>query len=437
MNKISNSKLLVLSLMIFSMFFGAGNLILPPSLGNLAGTNLKLGLLGFLISAVTLPILSIAAVAKSGGLYNLSQRVHPKFALFFTMVIYLAIGPFLGIPRAASLAFEMGVMPFMPEGFLSAKALLFIYTLVYFSVAYWLSMSPTKLPNRLGKILTPIILTLIGVVFIFSFSMPKAAVLESFEGYKSNPMSTGFLEGYLTMDAIAGLNFGIVITLVLKEFGLKKEKDIVRTSISAGIIAGALLTIIYIILAYLGSVSGVDPMSGKNGAEILTIIVINMFGPFGAVVLGVIFSLACLTTSVGLLTSCSEYFSRIMPKINYKTWVRLISLTSMFFANFGLNKILEISVVALSLIYPIAIVLIIFGLIHNYIKSNNKIYLYGVGFTAVFSILEFIDKNIFELVFLEKLPLYSLGIGFIFPCVIGVLISYIFYFMNKEKARIN
>ncbi len=174
-------------------------------------------------------------------------------------------------------------------------------------------------------------------------------------------------------------------------------------------------------------------MSGKNGAEILTIIVINMFGPFGAVVLGIIFSLACLTTSVGLLTSCSEYFSRIMPKISYKTWIRLISLTSLFFANFGLNKILEISVVALSLIYPIAIVLIIFGLIHNYIKSNNKIYLYGVGFTGVFSILEFIDKNLLELAFLEKLPFYKLGIGFIIPCILGIIVSYLIYYIRKEK----
>lgn len=433
MNKIGKGKLLVLSLMIFSMFFGAGNLILPPRLGNLAGTNLSPSLIGFLISAVTLPILAIAAVSKSGGLYNLGKRVHPKFALIFTLIIYLSIGPFLGIPRAASLAFEMGVMPFMPEGFLNPGVLLFIYTLAYFSIAYWLSMSPTKLPDRLGKILTPVILTLIGVVFIFSFKIPKEAAMGSFGAYKTSPMTAGFLEGYLTMDAIAGLNFGIVITLALKEFGIKKEKDLVKTSISAGVIAGIFLTIIYIMLAYLGSVSGVDPMSGKNGAEILTILVVKMFGPLGAVVLGLIFSLACLTTSVGLLTSCSKYFSEIIPKVNYKTWVRLIILTSMIFANFGLNKILELSVIILSLIYPVAIVLIILGLLHNFIEKNKKVYFFAVGFTAIFSILEFVDKNILEINIIKKLPFYSLGIGFVIPFILGIGISYIVYFINKKN----
>ncbi len=150
MEKMDRKNLLFVSLMVFSMFFGAGNLIFPPQLGQLSGTNILTAMIGFLISAVGLPILAVAVVAKAGGLHVLASRVHPRFAFAFTILIYLSIGPFLGIPRAASLAFEMGVSPFLSNTLGQNNLSLFMYTLVYFGIAFWLCLTPSKLVDRFG-----------------------------------------------------------------------------------------------------------------------------------------------------------------------------------------------------------------------------------------------------------------------------------------------
>lgn len=226
MEKMDSKKLLFVSLMIFSMFFGAGNLIFPPQLGQLSGTNMLVSMGGFLISAVGLPILAIAVVAKAGGLHILASRVHPRFAFAFTVLIYLSIGPFLGIPRAASLAFEMGISPFLSNTVGESSLPLFIYTLVYFGIAYWLCMSPSKLVDRFGKFLTPTLLVLIASIFVFSLFKPIGVLVAPIGDYAQFPLLKGFLDGYMTMDAIAALNFGIVISIALKGMGVTEEKNL-------------------------------------------------------------------------------------------------------------------------------------------------------------------------------------------------------------------
>ena len=207
-------------------FFGAGNLIFPPQLGQLSGTNMLVSMGGFLISAVGLPILAIAVVAKAGGLHILASRVHPRFAFAFTLLIYLSIGPFLGIPRAASLAFEMGISPFLSNTVGESNLPLLIYTLVYFGIAYWLCMSPSKLVDRFGKVLTPVLLVLIASIFVFSLFKPIGELVAPIGDYAQFPLLKGFLEGYMTMDAIAALNFGIVISIALKGMGVTEEKNL-------------------------------------------------------------------------------------------------------------------------------------------------------------------------------------------------------------------
>lgn len=151
MDNLSKKNLGLVSLMLFSLFFGAGNLIFPPFLGQSAGTSAWISLAGFSITAVGFPVLGVIAVAKSGGLKNLAQRVNPVFAIVFTILIYLSIGPCLGIPRAGSLPFEMAVAPFLTNTNISMTFARFLYTLVFFSTAYWLCLSPSKLVDR-GKI---------------------------------------------------------------------------------------------------------------------------------------------------------------------------------------------------------------------------------------------------------------------------------------------
>ncbi|WMJ80550.1 branched-chain amino acid transport system II carrier protein [Clostridium sp. MB40-C1] len=440
MKNLSKKDLIFISLMTFSLFFGAGNLIFPPFLGKLAGNSTWIALGGFLISAVGFPILAIVTISKAGGLHALASRVHIYFAVVFTIIIYLAIGPFLGIPRAGSLAFEMGVAPFLPSSISSSKLALFIYTLCYFLIAFWLCLTPSKLVDRFGKILTPILLVLISTIFICSLFKPIGPSALAQGNYVESPAFKGFLDGYMTMDAIAALNFGIVISIALKAKGIQDEKSITSNSIKAGLIAGLFLTIIYGMLAYLGASSQIRFPNTQNGAEILTNIVLYLFGKPGAVLLGIIFSLACLTTSVGLITSCSQYFTRLIPKVSYKTWVKILCSSSMVFANMGLTKILSISVPVLTAIYPVALTLIVLSLANDFFGGSSSVYRWSLLFVSFVSIIDSLKEFGFKLDFLinlfNYLPLYSKGLGWLVPAVIGALVGFIISLPKRSLVNV-
>ena len=435
MKQLSKKDLLFVGLMLFSLFFGAGNLIFPPFLGQSAGQKVWIALGAFLITAVGFPILGVIAVAKSGGLENLAKRVNPIFAMIFTVLIYLSIGPCLGIPRAGSLPFEMAVSPYLPSNVSQVLARL-IFTLVFFSIAYWLALSPTKLVDRMGKVLTPTLLTLIFVVVIGSFLKPLGGYGEASGAYVEAPFVKGFLEGYLTMDTIAALNFGIVIALAIKSKGVKEEKYVVSTTVKAGLIAGTLLIVIYGVLAHLGACSGGRFGSTENGANTLTNVTTYLFGKPGAVLLAIIFTLACLTTSVGLITSCSQYFATLTKRINYKSWVRILTLSSMTLANMGLTKILAISVPVLDMIYPIAIMLIALAMLDKVFKGNKIIYGLTILFTGVVSVAYGLKGFGIEigLKLFGKLPMYNDGLGWLVPALIGIMSGLI---ITKVKEKSN
>lgn len=433
MEKLSKKNLLLISLMLFSMFFGAGNLIFPPLLGQLSGTNVVFSLGGFLLSAVGLPILAVATVAKGNGLQSVASRVNKTFAIVFSVIIYLSIGPFLGIPRAGSLAFEMGVKPFLSENIMDSSLPLFIYTLSYFSLAFWLSIKPSKLVDRLGKILTPAILLLIALIFFGSIIKPIGSISTPSMVYEHSPILKGFLDGYMTMDAIAALNFGIVIAFALKEKGVQSEKGLVTNTIKAGIIAGLVLTVIYIILSYLGACAETSLGSVENGAESLTNIVLYLFGSKGIIILGLIFSLACLSTSVGLITSCSQYFATLTSKISYRCWTTILCVSSMVFANVGLNNILKFSVPVLDIIYPMAIVIIILPFFHKLFKGYSCVYKFTMATTALFSILSALEKFNIKTPFLHLIPWADKGLVWVLPALVAALLGYIYGSM-KENA---
>lgn len=436
MKNLSRKDLVLVSLMLFSLFFGAGNLIFPPFLGQAAGSATWVAMAGFFITAVGFPILGVVAVAKSGGLYSLAKRVHPAFAAVFTVLIYLSIGPGLGIPRAGSLPFEMAVAPYLPES-ISTTLALFLFTLVFFSVAYWLSLSPAKLVDRMGKVLTPTLLVLISLIFIASIFRPIGAYGEATGEYVTSPFVKGFLEGYLTMDTIAALNFGIVISLAIKSRGVSDEKLVVSNSIKAGVIAGSLLIAIYAVLGHLGATSGGRFGTTANGAQTLTNVITYIFGKPGAVLLAVIFTLACLTTCVGLITSCSQYFATLTSKVSYKGFVRILALLSMGIANMGLTQILSISVPVLNAIYPIAIMLIVLGMMNRVFKGNTMAYRLTIIFTGVVSVVDAlgqVEVGVEALTKLfERLPLYSQGLGWIVPAVVGMILGVL---MNVVKENV-
>ncbi len=438
MKNLSRKDLLFVGLMLFSLFFGAGNLIFPPFMGEAAGDKTWVVLLGFFVTAVGFPVLGVIAVAKSNGLTNLAKRVNPLFATIFTILIYLSIGPGLGIPRAGSLPFEMAVAPYLPEQF-SMKISLFIYTLVFFAVAYWLSLSPSKLVDRMGKVLTPTLLLLILFMVIGSFVKPLGEYGVATHGYEVSSFFKGFLDGYLTMDTIAALNFGIVIALAIKSKGVEDDKTVISLSIKAGVIAGVLLAVIYAMLAHLGATSGGRFGLTENGAQTLTNITTYIFGKPGAILLATIFTLACLTTSVGLITSCSQYFSTLTNKISYNNWARILTLTSMLLANMGLTKILSISVPILNAIYPIAIILIVLSMFDFIFKENKYVYGLTILFTGLVSLIDAIAQIGLAKEVLVKLisylPLYSEGLAWIVPSILGIILGMIIKFVKEEYSN--
>ena len=419
--------------MLFSLFFGAGNLIFPPFLGQSAGNVTVTAMLGFIVTAVILPVLGIIVVAKFEGLDKLGAKVGKRFAVIITLLIYLSIGPGLGIPRAASVPFEMAIAPYLPESYNLNVAML-IYSLLFFATALWLCLNPKKLVDRIGKVLTPTLLTLLVLLFINFLFRGEVNIANPVEAYASNAFLKGFTEGYNTMDAIAALNFGLVITTTLKSFGLKEKKDRMHYTYLACLFAGTILALVYMMLSYMGMCSSGVYALLDNGAWTLRCIVQEVFGEFGAFILALIFTLACLTTCVGLINSISQFFEIQFKKLSYKTWAILITVFSFLICNLGLNMILSISVPVLNAIYPESIVLIILGLTDKLWKDNKYVYplvVGGVTVVAVIHALEGININIPLLTNLTKLlPLYNLDFAWVSVALVLLVLSIL---INKFK----
>lgn len=306
--KLNKKNMMVIRFMLFSLFFGAGNLIFPPFLGQNAGEHTFTAMAGFLLTAVVLPVLGVIVVARFDGLDKLSGKTGKRFAFIFTVLIYLSIGPGLGIPRAASVPFEIAVSPYLPN---DANRVLWmvLYSALFFLVTLWLCLNPGKLVQRIGRVLTPSLLILLVLLFISFVTKGNVNVAPTLDSYQSSAFLKGFTEGYNTMDTIAALNFGLVISTTLVSFGLNEKKDRITHTVYAGIFAGSILAIVYMMLSYMGMCSSGVYAVQENGTWTLRCIVQQVFGGRGAILLAAIFTLACLTTCVGLINSISQFFS--------------------------------------------------------------------------------------------------------------------------------
>lgn len=437
--KLSKQNLLFVGFTLFSMFFGAGNLIFPPFLGAEAGTLTWYAMAGFCISAVGLPVMGVAAVALSGGLPRLAGKVHPAFAFVFTLLIYLSIGPCLAIPRTASTSFEMTVLPVLSgmgvsmgsmvgnTGVSVETAAQFCYSAVFFLIAMSVAFRPEKLTDRLGKVLCPALLILIGVLFVGCLVWPMGPYGEASQTYQSGAVVRGFLEGYQTMDTIAALNFGIIIAINIKAKGVDQEGAVVRETVKAGVVSGILLALIYGALAHIGGPAGKGLEEGANGARILTLVAGNLFGNAGKMILGVIFFIACLNTCIGLLSCCSQYFTTIIPGIGYKVWVIIFAVVSLMISSAGLNKILTVSVPVLNAIYPVAIVLIVLAFLAPLTDRWPAMFPWSILLTGVVSVVYALEQSKVVVPGLTQitawLPGYGMGLGWIVPSLAGMAVG--------------
>lgn len=425
--RLSKNQFFTITLMLFAMFFGAGNFIFPPMLGKEATSNLAIAISYFCLSAVVLPILGVYAVAKNGNLENLVHRVNKKFALFFTTLLYLIIGPLFAIPRAGATPFEVISLPF------DRGISMLIYSIVYFSINCYICLNPSKIINAIGTYLTPVMLLLIFVLFFGALFSNSGEIVSPSKDYLLHPSSSGFLQGYQTMDALASLVFAIVIINSIKLLGITEKRIILSSTIKAGILAGILLAGIYLMLSFIGY--KFSYIEASNGASFLSIITYKIFGNFGKILLGIIFLLACLTTTIGLVTSTSEYFAKF--KLNYKFLVILFNVISLIITNIGLKDILNIGTPILATIYPLAIVLIILSLINNFIEGSKLIYSSLIYTSFIFSLIRTLDINGINLGFITKFSasfaFYDISLGWVIPTLIAFLISYILHMIIKKR----
>lgn len=423
--------------MLFGLFFGAGNLIFPVFMGQMAGNNTWYAILGFLVTGVGLPLLGIVAmgISRSDGLYKLASRVHPYYSVFFTTALYMTIGPFFAIPRTATVSFEVGIAPLISADQVSLW--LGIFSLLFFLSVLWFSLRPSNILTYVGKVLNPLFLLFLSILIITAIIKPMGDIsnFPATAAYQDNSFFQGFIEGYNTMDALASLAFGIIVINVIKELGIENPKDIALSTVKSGILSMTLMAIIYGFLAVIGAQSlGITNISA-NGGQALAIISTHYFGRGGSLLLAATITVACLKTAVGLITACSETFSNMFKNtLSYRAYAILFSTISFGIANVGLNNIITFSIPVLMFLYPLAISLILLSIFNGAFKGDKRVYRFVIGFTIPAAFLDLIGalpKDIISLLNLGGLvewakgsfPFYSIGMGWILPSVIGLVIG--------------
>ena len=387
MKKLNKKDFLQISFMVFGMFFGAGNLIFPPLIGKESGISFYLSILGFSLSAVLIPIIAIIEVSKFDSIENILEKIGKKFSVIFLSMLYITIGPLVAIPRAASTSYSI-----IFENFSDITIIRVIYSIVFFGIIYVLCLTPNHLVNKLGKYLTPILFTLILVIFfgtvikgVSNFTLPT-------EKYMKLPLLQGFLDGYSTLDALTAILFGLVIQINLRYKGLNDDKSIRDYTVKSSILAGLALFAIYFIIAFLGSSTARMFPYTKNGAEILSSITYYVFGKFGFVLLAIVFTIACSSICISLLTCISEFYYKNNNKISYRKWLLLWTFISMLLSISGLNNILSFTIPLLLLMNPITIWIIFLTVTDKIFGGDVLIYKYTTYTVTIFSLLSILPK---------------------------------------------
>ena len=436
---------------LFGMFFGAGNLIFPVHLGQLAGRNVIPAIIGFIVTAVGIPIFGVAAIGitHSDGLQTLSSKVGKGYGIFFTCLLYLTIGPLFAIPRCATVSFTTGVAPMLLDPSKEWLALL-IFSAIFFAFVLFFSLRPGKITVWIGKIINPIFLLFLAVLVIAALTNPGASIaaVEPVEAYATGTSSffSSFIEGYGTMDAIAGLAFGIVVVDVIRRMGVDNDDAVAVDVLGSGALTGILMAVIYIVTILMGTQSrGLFEIS-DNGGIALTQIAGHYFGGVGQIILAVTITFACLKTSIGLVTSCSETFVKMTHgKLSYKAWAILFTLFSFAVSNVGLSAIIEYSIPVLMLIYPPAIALIILAFIGKFFHHDKAVYISVMAFTwvaAIFDFMKTLPAGVQSSLHLDRLvafarqylPLFDLNLGWLLPACLGFVIGLVIHF-SGHKSR--
>lgn len=445
--KLKTRDYVVIASLLFGLFFGAGNLIFPLHLGQLAGANWFPAMLGFLVTAVALPLLGVLAIAATHaeGVYDIGRPLGRFFALAFMVLIHATIGPMFGTPRTATVSFTTGVLPMLPKAW--AQVGLLVFSALFFAAAFFLSYKERKITTAVGKILNPVFLVLLFFVFFIGFSHPMGnpATQTVTAAYKNASFMNGFLQGYNTMDALAALAFGVTVVTAVRGLGLKNDDDVAKSTAKAGVMATSWIGLIYVALILLGSMSLALFKLSPEGGTAFNQVVTYYFGAAGHAVLATLLTLTCLTTAVGLVAAFAQDFHRHFPKVSYRVWLALTSFLSFLTANFGLEQIIAWSVPMLMFLYPFSMVLILLSVFGKAFHHDPLVYRFVVGFTAVPAVLDmfaafpaFVSQSALGLALhsfqLHFLPFAGMGLGWLVPAGVGLAVGLVAHAVKVRKA---
>lgn len=420
--------IMALGFMLFAFFLGAGNIIFPPLAGQLAGENVIPAMSGFLLTAVGLPLITIVAIAVAGGSWgHLTKDLPKQAATIMAVLIFIIIGPAFAAPRTGLVAYEMAVKPFFID---ASQAHLTIFSIAFFAIAMFFAWSQGKLIDVIGKVLTPALFIGLVILAIAVFVNPQGEIVAAHGEYLTQPLTKGFLEGYNTMDTFGSLMFGMLIVDAIRSKGITDRAATTKYLISAGCIAAAGLAFVYISLFYLGATSAAVASGADNGGVVLSQYVQSLFGPSGQIVLSVIVLLACLTTAIGLISACSEYFSSLTP-MSYKTWVIINGVACATVANVGLAQLISLSVPVLFALYPVAIALVALTFLRKKLPNPQMAYRVVILVSLLFALIDAAKVAGVDVSTLKMLPLFEIGMGWLLPTAAAIICM---FFVGKSTA---
>ena len=413
---------------LFAMLFGAGNLIFPPMLGYETNSSWVPTMLAFTITGVGFPFLGILSVSIVGnGIKDFANRVSPTFSKIFAIISILAIGPMLAIPRTGATAYEI---TFLYNG-MESPIYKYIYLICYFGIVILFSLRANKVIERVGKILTPILLLLLFLIIVKGIFFSGLTVKPDIYPHA---FKRGFLEGYQTMDTIASIAYAGIILKAIKNGRNLTQKQEFSFLIKSGLIAILSLALIYGGFALVGAKMH-SVLSTNDKIELLVKTTSYLLGTYGNLVLAICVAGACLTTAIGLVATVGEFFSSI-TSFKYEKIVIFTVIISFLLSILGVESIIRISVPILVFIYPVMISLIILNLFGKYVK-NDYIYKGVVLLTGIIGLIESLEslgiKNYYTDSVLEILPFSDYGLTWLFPGLIGYIL---FSLMFRKVQRI-
>lgn len=414
---------------LFAMFFGAGNLILPPFIGLNTNNQWFASLLGFFITAIIAPFLGILVVSKSGETFtDLGEKIHPKLVNILTIIIILCIGPLVGIPRTGATIFEVGVKPIFPN-FNNV-----FFSISFFTIVFVLSFAKSKIVDIIGKILTPFLLISLLILVTLGILFPIENIDANQNVTFSKSFTYGFIEGYQTLDVLGAVIFAGIIISAITNKGFQSYKERLSITLSAGLVSSTALLVIYGGLIYLGATSGYAVSENISRTDLLLHISNAILGKSGTYVIAVAISFACLTTAIALTSATGSIVEKFSSgKISYRTGVIVCTLVSMFFSINSVDEIIVYAINILLFIYPITLTVIIYTLIFSKLVKNKLPYIMTIISTAIISLIAVFEnlgldfKTLYK--FKKSIPLENYQLEWLLP---SFIVFIIFAFFKKK-----